>query len=197
MWVAAGSPGTFKRAAELGIGVPVVKHSTPDSLAPLIEVYKTEIEKCENPAGGYINNNIMVTSQMLCLEDRDKVVDIASNMTSGYQNSLVFRYLDTFPKPPGLPTWPDLIPEPSPELIRENIAKADVCMGTPDDVVKAVKRYQDAGADQLTFGMLSTTMPVEIAIESVENFGKYVIPEFDKDKVHSTTRLREAAVAHS
>jgi alkanesulfonate monooxygenase SsuD/methylene tetrahydromethanopterin reductase-like flavin-dependent oxidoreductase (luciferase family) len=195
MWVAAGSPGTFKRAAELGIGVLCFTTGTPDSLAPLIEVYKTEIEKCENPAGGFINNNIMVTSQMLCLEDRSRVIDIASNMTSGYQNSLVFRYLDTFPKPPGLPTWPDLIPEPTPEMLRESIERGDVCMGTPDDVIKACKRYQDAGADQLTFGMLSTTMPVEVAIEAVENFGKYVIPEFDKDPVHSTTRLREAAIA--
>ncbi len=30
---------------------------------------------------------------------------------------------------------------------------------------------QATGADQLTFGMLSTTMPVEIAIEAVETFG--------------------------
>jgi alkanesulfonate monooxygenase SsuD/methylene tetrahydromethanopterin reductase-like flavin-dependent oxidoreductase (luciferase family) len=116
-------------------------------------------------------------------------------MTSGYQNSLVFRYLDTFPKPPGLPTWPDLIPEPTPEQLDANIKAGNVCMGTPDEVAKAVKRYQDAGADQLVFGMLSTTMPVEIAIESVENFGKHVIPEFDKDPVHSTTRQREAALA--
>ena len=92
---------------------------------------------------------------------------------------------------PGIPTWPDLIPEPTPEQLDASIKSGDVCMGTPEEVAKAVKRYQDAGADQLVFGMLSTTMPVEIAIESVENFGKYVIPEFDKDPVHSTTRQRE------
>jgi hypothetical protein len=40
--------------------------------------------------------------------------------------------------------------------------------------------------------MLSTTMSREIAIESVENFGKHVIPQFDKDDAHSTTRQREA-----
>ncbi|HZP28993.1 MAG TPA: hypothetical protein VFC99_08570, partial [Acidimicrobiia bacterium] len=65
----------------------------------------------------------------------------------------------------------------------------------PDDVAKAVKAYQDAGADQVVFGMLSTTMPVEIAIEAVETFGKYIIPEFDKDPVHLTQRHREAYVA--
>jgi alkanesulfonate monooxygenase SsuD/methylene tetrahydromethanopterin reductase-like flavin-dependent oxidoreductase (luciferase family) len=195
MWVAAGSPGTFKVAAQLGIGVLCFTTGTPDSLAPLIEIYKTEIEKCDNPAGGYINNNVMVTSQMLCLENRDRVVDIASHMTSGYQNSLVFRYLDTFPKPDGVPSWPNLIPEPTPEQIDAAIRSGDTCMGTPDDVEKAIRRYESAGADQLTFGMLSTTMPIEVCIEAIETFGKHIIPLFDKDPVHSTTRQREQQTA--
>ena len=38
------------------------------------------------------------------------------------------------------------------------------------------RRYEDAGADQVVFGMLSTTMPIEIAIEAIETFGKHVIP---------------------
>ena len=52
--------------------------------------------------------------------------------------------------------------------------------------------YADVGADQLVFGMLSTTMPIEVAIEAVETFGKHVLPEYDKDPVHSTTKQREA-----
>src|SRR5439155_1163623 len=96
------------------------------------------------------------------------------NMTSGYQNSLVFRYLDTFPRPLGLPVWPELIPEPTPEGLEHQIKAGHVCIGTPDEVTRAVKGYADVGADQLTFGMLSTTMPVDIAIEAVETFGRDV-----------------------
>jgi hypothetical protein len=70
-----------------------------------------------------------------------------------------------------------------------------VCVGTPDEVSRAVKGYADVGADQLTFGQLSTTMPIEIAEEAVATFGKYVLPEYDKDPVHSTTKQREAHVA--
>jgi alkanesulfonate monooxygenase SsuD/methylene tetrahydromethanopterin reductase-like flavin-dependent oxidoreductase (luciferase family) len=194
MWVAAGSPGTFEKAARMGLGVLCFTTGTPDSLAPLIELYKKNIEKAE-PAGDYVNNNIMVTSQMLCLEDGGKARQIACNMTSGYQNSLVFRYLDTFPRPPGIPEWPDLIPDPTPEGLEHQISRGDTCIGTPEEVTRAAKRYADAGADQLVFGMLSTTMPVEVAIEAVETFGKHVIPQFDTDPVHSTTRQREAYLA--
>jgi len=194
MWIAAGNPSTFEKAARMGVGVLCFTTGSPETLKPLIEVYKNTIDKAE-PVGDYVNNNIMVTSQMLCLEDGQRARDIACNMTSGYQNSLVFKYLDTFPKPEGVPDWPALIPEPTPETLEQAIQAHLVMVGTPDEVTPAVKAYADAGADQVVFGMLSTTMPIEVAIESVETFGKHVIPQFDKDKIHSTTRQREAYVA--
>jgi alkanesulfonate monooxygenase SsuD/methylene tetrahydromethanopterin reductase-like flavin-dependent oxidoreductase (luciferase family) len=194
MWIAAGNPGTFQKAARMGLGVLCFTMGSPESLKRLIEVYKTEIENAE-PVGAYVNNNIMVTSQMLCLEDGQKARDIACNMTSGYQNSLVFRYLDTFPKPPGIPVWPDLIPEPTPEGLDASIKAGLVCVGTPEEVDRSVQGYVDAGADQLAFGMLSTTMPIEIAVEAVETFGKQVLPHYDKDPVHSTQRQREEQLA--
>jgi len=98
-------------------------------------------------------------------------------------------------KPPGFPVWPDLVPEPTFEGLERQIADGLVCIGTPEEVTRAVRGFADVGADQLTFGMLSTTMPVDVAIEAVETFGRHVLPEFDKDRVHNTTRQREAFLA--
>jgi alkanesulfonate monooxygenase SsuD/methylene tetrahydromethanopterin reductase-like flavin-dependent oxidoreductase (luciferase family) len=84
------------------------------------------------------------------------------------------------------------IPEWTPDIIDTLIASHEICIGTPDEVAATVRRYADIGADQLVFGMLSTAMPIEAAIESVETFGKHVIPQFDTDPVHSTTRQRLA-----
>jgi alkanesulfonate monooxygenase SsuD/methylene tetrahydromethanopterin reductase-like flavin-dependent oxidoreductase (luciferase family) len=193
IWVAAGNPSTFEKAARMGIGVLCFTTGSPEMLGKLIEVYKTTIEDAE-PIGEYVNNNVMVTSQMLCLEDGQKARDIACNMTTGYQNSLVFHYLDTFPKPPGIPDYPDLIPEPTPADLEQRIEAGLVCVGTPEEVDRAVKEYANVGADQLCFGQLSSTMPIDIAIESVETFGKHVLPDYDKDPVHSTQRQREAYV---
>jgi alkanesulfonate monooxygenase SsuD/methylene tetrahydromethanopterin reductase-like flavin-dependent oxidoreductase (luciferase family) len=178
----------------MGLGVLCFTLGAPESLAPMIDAYKKAIQHAE-PAGEYVNDNVMVTSQMLCLEDGAKARQIASNMTSGYQVSLVYRYLDTFPRPPGIPEWPELIPEPTPEGLEDQITRGETCIGTPEEVSRAVKRYADAGADQLVFGLLSTTMPVEVAIEAVETFGKHVIPQFDTDPVHRTTHQREAWLA--
>jgi len=194
IWVAAGNPSTFEKAARLGIGVLCFTTGSPEMLKPLIEIYKKTIDDAE-PVGEYVNNNVMITSQMLCLEDGQKARDITCNMTSGYQQSLVFHYLDTFPKPPFVPDWPALIPDFSPSDLEEAIAAGLTVTGTPEECARTVQGYVDTGADQLCFGQLSTTMPIEVATESIETFGKQVLPEFDKDPVHSTQRQREAYVA--
>jgi hypothetical protein len=60
-----------------------------------------------------------------------------------------------------------------------------------------VQQYADIGCDQLVFGILASTQTQEVAKRTIELFGKYVIPQFDKDPVHSTTRYREAALARA
>lgn len=196
LWVAAGSPSTFEKAAKMGIGVLCFTTATLESLKPLIEKYKTAIEDAE-PVGDYVNDNIMVTSQMLCLEDGQRVRDIALTLQSSYHHSLLYRYLDTFPRPAGIPVWPDLIPEANAEQIDLMIKSRTQCYGTPDEVAEVCQDYADAGVDQLVFGQLSTTMSREVAVETVETFGRHVLPQFDKDPVHRTTRQREAALAGS
>jgi alkanesulfonate monooxygenase SsuD/methylene tetrahydromethanopterin reductase-like flavin-dependent oxidoreductase (luciferase family) len=190
LWVAAGNPGTFEKAARMGLGVLCFATTSREDLCRYIEVYKNAIDDAE-PVGAYVNNNVMVTSQMLCLEDGDRARRIAADMTSGYQNSLVFKYLDTFPKPPHVPDWPATLAEPTVEQIKEATDSGAVLIGSPEECEKACETWTSTGADQLTFGMLSTTMPVEIAIEAVELFGSTIIPVFDKDPMHSTTRQRE------
>ena len=66
-------------------------------------------------------------------------------------------------------------------------------MGDPDECARAVQLYADVGCDQLIFGVLASTQPQDIALESTALFGREVIPRFDRDPIHSTTRMRLAA----
>jgi alkanesulfonate monooxygenase SsuD/methylene tetrahydromethanopterin reductase-like flavin-dependent oxidoreductase (luciferase family) len=177
----------------MGLGVLCFTMFGPEPLKPLIESYKRALEDAE-PVGDYVNDNVMVTTQMLCLEDGQRVRDIAGSgeLTQGYQNSLVFRYLDTFPKPPEVPDWPEVIPEPTREDIELRIEANIAMYGAPDEVARTAQAYADAGVDQVVFGLLSSTIPRDLAVEAVETFGTHVLPQFDTDPVHRTTRLREA-----
>jgi len=192
IWMAAGSPGTFDLAAELGVGVLCFGFSTPDQLTPLVARYKEKIGDCKNPVGEFVNDNVMITTQMLCMEDGAKARRTMLEADGNYHLSLVFRYLDTFPRPAGIPQWPETIPPLTAEELDAAIALGAFAVGSPDEVVKTVENFAATGADQLAFGMLSTSMPIEACVEAVESFGTHVLPQFDKDPQHRTTQLRLA-----
>jgi alkanesulfonate monooxygenase SsuD/methylene tetrahydromethanopterin reductase-like flavin-dependent oxidoreductase (luciferase family) len=169
--------------------------STPDQLTPLVARYKEKIGDCKNPVGEFVNNNVMITTQMICMEDGAKARQTFLDADSNYHLSLVFRYLDTFPKPPGIPAWPEIIPGMDAAQLDAVIASGDIAVGSPDEVGKAIERYSTTGADQLAFGMLSTSMEIELCQEAVETFGKHVLKDFDKDPEHLTTKQRLAAAS--
>ena len=175
IWMAAGSPSTFDLAAELGVGVLCFGFSTPDQLTPLVARYKEKIGDCTNPVGGFVNNNVMITTQMICMEDGAKARKTFLEADSNYHLSLVFRYLDTFPSPPACPSGPTIVPAMDAATLDAAIASGDDAVGTPDEVSKAMESYAATGADQLAFGMLSTSMSIESCEEAVETFGKYVL----------------------
>lgn len=194
IWVASGSPGTFERAARLGIGVLCFSQSTPAELAKLIDVYKSNIDKAE-PVGGYVNDNVMVTTDMLVLEDGQRARHAVLDNRGNYHTGLLAKYLDSFPLAAMLPKWPDLPPQVTAEQLDGAIDAGYAAVGTPDEAIKTLQGYQDIGADQVAFGTMSTDLPIDIALESYEVFGRDVLPVFDKDPVHRTTRLREAQSA--
>ena len=194
LWVACGSPSTFEKAARLGLGALCFSLGSPRDFEPLIKVYKDTIKHAE-PIGEFVNDNVACVTALVCLEDGKRARQVALEMGTGYHTSLVFRYLDTFPRPAGVPEWPQLIPEPTPAQLDERIASGQRIVGNPDECAKAVQQYADIGCDQIIFGVLASTQPQDIALQSVETFGKHVQPRFDKDPIHSTTRMREAALA--
>jgi len=196
LWVACGSPSTFEKAARLGLGALCFSLGSPKDFAPLIKLYKDNIKHAE-PVGAYVNDNVACVTQLVCLEDRQRAREVALTMGSGYHTSLVFRYLDTFPRPAGVPEWPALIPDPTPQQLEERIASGQRIVGDPDECAKAVQQYADVGCDQIIFGVLASTLPQDLALQSVELFGREVQPRFDKDPLHSTTRYRQAALAKS
>ena len=192
IWVACGNPPTFEKAGRHGIGALGFNFSPIHDMKPMIDAYKKGVAGCEKPVGSYINDNVMLTNAVLCFEDGERAREIATRPNRGYLYSLVCLYHDTFPKPPGAPVWP----EPPIHLDRPTVdlaiqAGALLC-GTPEEVAEQLVAYEQTGVDQVVFGFPNDLAHDE-AIECIELFGDRVIPQFDKDPVHRTTRMRETA----
>jgi alkanesulfonate monooxygenase SsuD/methylene tetrahydromethanopterin reductase-like flavin-dependent oxidoreductase (luciferase family) len=164
-------------------------------MKPMVESYKKGIAEAE-PIGAYINDNVMITNSVICLEDGQRARAVAADMGSGLLQSLVFRYHTTFPKPPGIPDWPQVLPDPTPEQVDWRINEGYLLCGDPDEVLGQIAKYEDVGADQIVFG-LPVDMPIEVALETIKLFGEHVIPKFDTDPVHRTSKFRDAAAVPS
>ena len=196
MWVACSSPPTFIQAGELGLGALCFTTGSAPEVAENIKNYKDAIKRCKNPIGGWVNDHIMVTGSMFCLEDGDEARSIYCASSPERYIELLLTWLDSIPRAPYLPqTGPVKLPPYTAEGLKERMKIGGQMIGNPDEITKAIQLYADLGVDSLVVAPLVTLMDHKHVRRSIETFGKHVIPRFDKDPVHSTTRLREAHLA--
>ncbi len=195
-WLACSSPPTFAEAGELGLGALCFTFGTPEQIAPLVKAYKEGIARCKNPIGGYINDNIAVTTNMLCLEDGEKARHLYAGAKVEAFTQVFFKWLDSIPRPKGLPpTGPvPKLPPTTPEQLKEGLKVGGRQIGSPAEIIEVIKMYEAIGVDQLIYSPLTMTLDQKQVLRSIETFGKHVLPVFDKDPVHSTTRMREASL---
>ena len=195
MWVACSSPPTFIEAGELGLGALCFTFGTPAEIADHVRNYKEAIKRCAKPVGEYINDNIAVTTNMFCLPDGDRARHLYAGAKVEAFTEYFFGWLDSIPRPKGLPpTGPIKLPPSTPEQLKDGLAVGGRQVGSPEEIIEVIKMYDALGVDQLIYAPLTLTLDQKYVLESIEVFGKHVLPKFDKDPVHSTTRQREAAL---
>ncbi len=194
MWVACGNPATFAKAGNLGIGAIAFNFEPVMNLKGRIESYREAAAECTEPIGQYQNDNVMMTNAVVCLEDRDRAREIAMSSGRGYLNTMVTMYHDTMPKMDGAVTWPGRPNGIADEGTLDWAIEAGYLLcGNPEEVNEQITRYQDVGTDQLVFGIPNEGFQHEEVLEMIEVFGNQVIPNYDTDPEHSTTRMRAAA----
>ena len=192
IWVACGSPSTFAKAGGLGIGALGFNFSPIGDMKPQIDAYKQGIADCTDPIGEFVNDNIMITNGVVCLEDGDRAREIANRATAGYLYSLVCLYHDTFPVPESAPVWPETPAQLDRAMVDMAVEAGAILVGTPEEVNEHLGVFAETGVDQLTFG-LPNYLTKDEAAETIELFGDQVIPEWDTEPEHRTARMRATA----
>lgn len=194
MWVGCGNPGTFTKAGELGIGAIAFNFEPIYNLKGRIDAYKQGIANCTETLGQYKNDNVMMTNAVVCLSDRKRAREIAMSTGRGYLNTMVNLYHDTMPPQEHAVKWPNpphRIPDES--TLDYLIESGYLLCGTPDEVNEQIAKYQEVGCDQLVFGIPTEGFRNEEILEMIELFGTKVIPNYDPEPEHSTTRYRREA----
>ena len=190
MWVAAGNTPTYEKAARHGLGVLGFTIGAVQDMGPPVAAYKKAIAEA-NPVGQYVNDNVMVTTAVVCAETTEEARDIAfrASQVSSYHVTLVYLYHDTFPIPEGAPRWPEPPTPPTMTDLEAAIEVGAMIVGTPSELRDQLRRWEPIGMDQLSFGM-PFGQSREEAMQTIRLFGDEVIPAFDTDPVHRSTRMR-------
>ena len=195
IWVACGSPPTFEKAGRLGLGAFCFTTGTPDQLEPLVRSYKEATAACTDPVGDFVHDNILGVSFMLCMEDREEAFRLAASAKVNYYVAQLYRWLDNIVMPAGMPAWPEVPPDPTPDDIKAMTEAGLYMVGDPDDCARVIEMYERIGIDQIVLSPLTSTLPYDAALHSLDVFGREVVPRFDTDPVHRSTRMRERALA--
>jgi alkanesulfonate monooxygenase SsuD/methylene tetrahydromethanopterin reductase-like flavin-dependent oxidoreductase (luciferase family) len=196
MWMACTNRDTIKVAASLGLGALAFSFINPDEARLWSEIYYGII-KSENciPLGHSVNAQIAMVSSFSVHRDR------AEAIRRGHEGFEFFGYAlnalvahDTVPGRTNL--WGEYLKlrgTRTEEIVALATGAGDYAsgIGTPADMRKHLRSFQDAGIDQVIFLQQAGRNTHEHICESLQLFAAEVMPDF---KAEASAREQRKAV---
>jgi alkanesulfonate monooxygenase SsuD/methylene tetrahydromethanopterin reductase-like flavin-dependent oxidoreductase (luciferase family) len=197
MWMACTNRDTIKVAAALGLGALAFSFVNPDEARVWSEIYYGIIksEHCI-PLGHSVNAEIAMVSGFSVHRDR------AEAIRRGHEGFEFFAYAlnalvahDTVPGRTNL--WGEYLARRgnrTEEIVALTAGVGDYSsgIGTPEDMHKHLRGFQEAGIDQVIFLQQAGRNSHEHICQSLELFAAEVMPEFKAEAI--TREQRKAAV---
>jgi alkanesulfonate monooxygenase SsuD/methylene tetrahydromethanopterin reductase-like flavin-dependent oxidoreductase (luciferase family) len=196
LWVACSRRDTILLAAEKGIGALSFAFVEPEEARTWVDDYEAVLaERCV-PVGLAVNPQVACVTPMMCARREEDALARGLEGANFFGYSLAHYYVFGEHVPAGTDVWEEFLRRRgqtgySPEAAlaeRHQIlgARASAghqsglrgAIGTPDQLRAFLRRYEDAGVDQLIFVMQAGHNRHEDIMESLELFGTEVLPEF-------------------
>ena len=222
LWVAASRRETTMIAGRLGIGSLGFGFETPDELEErALEYYRLVREECM-PIGRAINPALAVLNTFMIAETQEEAVRRSAGGPGFFAYSLGYyynpftgrrhkpgrenvhrRYLEANPEAAGragaLHTGESSIrdSEPSEDIARAlyRAARAMPSVGTVDQLRESLRSYERHHLDLLIFVAQCGDRKHEHIMESIERFGREILPEFKERHESEHRPWREKQLA--
>lgn len=212
LWVACSRRDTILLAAEKGIGALSFAFIDPEEARQWVEDYTaTMADKCV-PVGKAVNHNLACVTPMMCDRDEDKAIAMGLEGGNFFGYSLAHYYVFGDHVPGRTNVWDEFVerrdqmgysPEAAlaaqKEVLGAKVAGGDTsglrgAVGTPDQLREFLRRYEEAGVDQLIFVMQAGRNRHEHIMASLELFAAEVLPEF-KERDEAASAAKAARIA--
>ena len=196
LWVACSRRDTILMAAEKGMGALSFAFIDPEEAARWMADYeRTMAESCV-PVGRSVNPNVAVVSPMMLCDDEEEALRRGLEGANFFGYSLAHFYVFGEHRPAVTDVWEEFQERRDAmgysaetelalqqERLGAKVAAGDTtglrgAIGTPDQVREYLRRYEEAGVDQVIFVLQAGRNRHDHIMESIERFGSEILPEF-------------------
>jgi alkanesulfonate monooxygenase SsuD/methylene tetrahydromethanopterin reductase-like flavin-dependent oxidoreductase (luciferase family) len=201
IWVACSQRETIRMAARLGIGALTFAFVDPLEARAWVDEYYGIIksEQCV-PIGHTVNANICMVSSFSCHRDREEAIARGLKGFEFFGYALGSLYGFGAHKPGRTNLWEEFSRvyekrmSDVPIEITEALTGGRGGIGTPDDLRGHLRKFEEAGVDQVTFIQQAGLNRHEHICDSLELFAAEVMPEF-KSRLAERERNKQAELA--
>ena len=198
VWVAGSRRDTIHLAAQKGIGALTFAFIDPEEAEHWIADYYDTLERECVPIGDAVNANLACVTPFMCHPDEEEALRRGLEGANFFGYSLAHYYVFGRHRPGVTDVWAEyqaLRQEKgySPEAViaaaqhsdrlgakavEQGVSGLRGAIGTPDQLRAFLRRYEEYGVDQVIFVSQAGKNRHEDIMESLELFGREVLPEF-------------------
>ncbi len=214
LWVACSRRETIHYAARNGIGALSFSFVEPEDAGSWVREYYELIvsDECV-PAGFAVNPNVAVVVPMMLHADEQTAIDRGIDGAHFFGYSLAHYYGMGAHQPGRTSVWEEFLANRDARGFARKLITADAAplavklmqhglgslrgaIGTPQQVLDLVRRYEAVGVDQIIFVLQAGPNKHEHICESLELFAEHVIGAFAAEREqHEATKAERLAPA--
>ena len=214
VWVACSRRETIHLAAQKGIGALTFAFINPEEATHWVtDYYDTLAGECV-PIGDAVNANVAAVTTFMCARTEEEALARGVEGGNFFGYSLAHYYVFGRHAPAQTDVWAEYQLQRadqgfSPEAVfaaannSERLGAKVVeqgrtglrgAIGTPDQIREYLQRFEEVGVDQVVFVSQAGKNRHEHIMESLELFGREVLPEF-KERDDKAQRQKAARIA--
>lgn len=189
LWVAASQPLTFEQAGDRGLGALCFGFNAPMDLKAGCDIYWEHLKTHRKLVGDFVNANIGASAPMFCHEDRRTARLAGFPAAAFFAVKALALFAPWYGKDvPGYEFYTNMAKQGlttfgqgkdgKPMDMDRMVEEGSMLIGTPDELIAAIEKYEDAGVTQMVFLVQMGNLPHMDILRSLELFGQEVIPHF-------------------
>jgi alkanesulfonate monooxygenase SsuD/methylene tetrahydromethanopterin reductase-like flavin-dependent oxidoreductase (luciferase family) len=214
VWVACSRRETIHLAAQKGIGALTFAFINPEEATHWVDDYYQTLANEGVPIGDAVNPNVAAVTTFMCAPTEEEALARGVEGGNFFGYSLAHYYVFGRHAPARTDVWAEYQEQRadqgfSPEAVFAAANNSDRlgakvveqgrsglrgAIGTPDQIREYLRRFEEVGVDQVVFVSQAGKNRHEHVMESLELFGREVLPEF-KERDEKAQREKAARLA--